>query len=461
MTQYVSAVSAGATTVQGLVPNLALRSADNTKRINDAIGNQSVLGGGDLIVPAPGPASVFYVDQLVWFSYVRLVGVGRWASRLRSASAVDMCVLSDVNQEQCGIANLLLDGNGVGGGAVKFDNTGGVGFTQLGSFPRHELVGVGAKLFNADGISVLGAVGGHFLERCASYFNNGHGFNVGAPDSIVSACDSGQSGLYGFTDGGANRYVGCKAWLSGRVTPATGAGFRIRLYSMASGCHSQDNAQHGFDFFNATNAVGSGLFADSNGRGAVGYGYNLVGAQGCQVQGTANDRQGVPTQALGVNIGTGTKNVVDIVVGASATAPITTADLTSDNIVRIHSTAAGFSGASGIGPRVYSQTGVAPATSALGANVTSATPAGNDHRGRIVVVMAGALAANTRICTVTFNVSYGATSPRVILTNQTAGAGLAAVVPYVSAQATGVSFDLAADQALAAGTYEFDYIVIG
>jgi len=38
---------------------------------------------------------------------------------------------------------------------------------------------------------------------------------------------------------------------------------------------------------------------------------------------------------------------------------------------------------------------------------------------------------------------------------------LAVVVPYVLAQATGVSFDIACDQALAAGTYSFGYLVIG
>ncbi len=102
-----------------------------------------------------------------------------------------------------------------------------------------------------------------------------------------------------------------------------------------------------------------------------------------------------------------------------------------------------------------------PATSALGANVTSATFTGNDTRGTIAVVMAGALAANTRVFTATFAVSYGATPPKVTLVDQTSAVGLTIVNSYVLAQATGVSFDVAFDQALAAGTYIIDYIVIG
>jgi hypothetical protein len=102
-----------------------------------------------------------------------------------------------------------------------------------------------------------------------------------------------------------------------------------------------------------------------------------------------------------------------------------------------------------------------PATSALGANVTSATFTGNDVRGTIAIVMAGALAANTAVCTCTFAVSYGATPPKVTLVDQTSAVGLTIVNSYVLSQSTGVSFVIAFDQALAAGTYTIDYIVIG
>ena len=113
------------------------------------------------------------------------------------------------------------------------------------------------------------------------------------------------------------------------------------------------------------------------------------------------------------------------------------------------------------GAHLVSTASGTPASSALGTNVTSVTFTGNDVRGTIAVVMSGALAANTRISTNTFAVSYGATSPKVTLVDQTSAVGLTIVNFYVSAQSTGVSFDLACDQALAAGTYTIDYIVIG
>ncbi len=102
-----------------------------------------------------------------------------------------------------------------------------------------------------------------------------------------------------------------------------------------------------------------------------------------------------------------------------------------------------------------------PSTSALGANVTSVTFTGNDTRGTIAIVMSGALAANTRIATCTYAATYGATAPIVMLANETAGAGLASINFYRLAVSTGVSFDLASDFALAAGTYTCAYIAIG
>jgi len=111
----------------------------------------------------------------------------------------------------------------------------------------------------------------------------------------------------------------------------------------------------------------------------------------------------------------------------------------------------------------WSNTGPAgtPTSSNLGANVTSSTSTGNNHHGVEVIVMGGALAANTRICTKTFNNGpFGATAPRVRLINQTSGVGLAVVTFYILAQGTGQTFDLASDQALAAGTYTLAYDVI-
>ena len=120
-----------------------------------------------------------------------------------------------------------------------------------------------------------------------------------------------------------------------------------------------------------------------------------------------------------------------------------------------------FPGDVQMGAHLLSTSAGTPTTSTLGANVTSATFTGNDTRGTIAIVMAGALAANTRAFTATFALTYGATAPKVTLVDQTSAVGLTIVNSYVLAQATGVSFDVAFDQALGAGTYIIDYIVIG
>lgn len=102
-----------------------------------------------------------------------------------------------------------------------------------------------------------------------------------------------------------------------------------------------------------------------------------------------------------------------------------------------------------------------PTTSTLGVNVTSMIFTGNNYRGTIAIVMAGALAANTKIGTCTFpNSPYGATVPRIRLINQTSGAGLANVNFYVLATGTGQTFDIACNQALALGTYTVAYDIV-
>lgn len=109
--------------------------------------------------------------------------------------------------------------------------------------------------------------------------------------------------------------------------------------------------------------------------------------------------------------------------------------------------------------KLASEGSAPPVPTLLGANVTSVTPAGTDMVGAISLVMAGALAANTRIARLTWANSYGATAPVVALINQTSGAGLA-VVNFYSTPSTGASIDLFCNQALAAGTYAIVYFAV-
>jgi hypothetical protein len=151
-------------------------------------------------------------------------------------------------------------------------------------------------------------------------------------------------------------------------------------------------------------------------------------------------------------IGTGLSRILPSVMAASIS-----------GVERARFTATGLvvTGDQSYSGHLLSTASGAPATSNLGANVTSVTFTGNDTRGTIAIVMAGILAANTRVATCTFAASYGATGPKIALVNQTSGVGLGIVNFYVLAQSTGVSFDIAVNQALALGTYTVDYIVIG
>ncbi len=151
-----------------------------------------------------------------------------------------------------------------------------------------------------------------------------------------------------------------------------------------------------------------------------------------------------------------------IIPGATSFSHRNAAD-SADNLIITDAGVATFRGGFAIDAagHLISTSAGTPATSALGTNVTSATFTGNDVRGTVAIVMSAGLAANTRCFTATFATSYGATSPKVTLVDQTSTAGLAIVNSYVQAQSTGVSFDIAFDQALVAGTYIIDYIVIG
>jgi hypothetical protein len=105
-----------------------------------------------------------------------------------------------------------------------------------------------------------------------------------------------------------------------------------------------------------------------------------------------------------------------------------------------------------------------PVASALNAQITSVTPAGNSTIFELVIVVAaGGLAANTKICTITYGVTFGvsgvsATLPLVV--NQSGVAGLANVNFYTSGE-TAALFDLYCDQAMVPGTYRARCLAIG
>jgi hypothetical protein len=114
-----------------------------------------------------------------------------------------------------------------------------------------------------------------------------------------------------------------------------------------------------------------------------------------------------------------------------------------------------------VGHLVFGTT--APASSALNAQITSVTPTGTDTNGELVIVVAvGGLAANTKICTITYNLTYSGSvnAPLPIVVNQTPSVGFANADFYTLAESV-TAFDLYADAALVAGTYKVRYLVLG
>lgn len=180
------------------------------------------------------------------------------------------------------------------------------------------------------------------------------------------------------------------------------------------------------------------------------------GTTGTAIMNTANNAANISTTDLGV---------VTIRAGLALTAGDFT--LAGNINGQTISTAANFTATLTVASTItfaahlISTASGTPATSSLGANVTSATFTGNDTSGIITIVMSGGLAANTKIATCTFASTYGATAPKVRLIDESSGVGLAHVGFYRQAFSTGVSFDLASNQALVAGTYIVGYVVIG
>lgn len=111
--------------------------------------------------------------------------------------------------------------------------------------------------------------------------------------------------------------------------------------------------------------------------------------------------------------------------------------------------------------RLLSNAPGVPVASLLGANVTSVTPAGNDMRGQFTIVIAGAVAAGTRVARITYATPFPTPPALILLVDQNSAALLVTFAPYSGAEAA-ASFDLFTRAAggLTAGTYIVRYLVI-
>lgn len=125
-------------------------------------------------------------------------------------------------------------------------------------------------------------------------------------------------------------------------------------------------------------------------------------------------------------------------------------------------------GASSFAPGILSPGTSHPTSSSFASNVNSATVAGNDTRGTVVIVTGAGtqVAVNTTVCVISFinNTLYGST-PVIVLQNMTAGAASTTAHSgswgVVSASATGFSIVVLGAALTNSGSFTIGYWVIG
>jgi hypothetical protein len=291
--------------------------ANATPGIQAAIDAAAATGGWATVF---APAGEYLISQIRMKSRVVLRGEGyRTAFTQISATAnKDAIVLDSTSTDKIVLRDFRLVGNKAAqttaNRGIFLGNAGGSGFDMGDSV--HVVENVIIKEcksggFAADsGVRELRAIN-VFIQAC-----DGPGFDIVCTDSDFLGCTAGASGVQGWYVGGANnRFVACKGFGSGTVTPAAGHGWFVEGdRNQFAACEAQDNDCHGFVLFNAEDCVLSACCADTNGvdAGNTGVGFRLDNADNCLVTGNAFNRAGqTATQDYAVTIaGTSTNNSI-------------------------------------------------------------------------------------------------------------------------------------------------------
>ena len=317
----VSIASAGATT----------GAANNAAIIQALIDAAFAAGGGTIFIPA----GAWKTGPLILKTGVRLVGEGERASRLRLIDGADthFITLADGNTEQTGIESLYLDGNGANqttGDVVHLDNTGydnGRALPSIGD-PSHYMRRVTIVNAKGHGIYTAGSYSGSLFEGLVIKDCDRNGFRISSPDNHLVSVTVERSGLEGFfIEGNSNRLLGCKVFLSGRLSAdnTQGTGFTVSGVSRIDlvECEAQDNREHGYGLNSSTQLNMVGCRADRNGLGQTSTGYagdglfarNITVSRIELVSGDRNEG-GTRMQRWTYNCGTGNSgNIVTILAG--------------------------------------------------------------------------------------------------------------------------------------------------
>lgn len=304
---------------------------DDTLPIQQAI--NLAEGGGEAYVPA----GTYLVSGLKMKTKVRLRGAGRRASILKlKANAVQAVIsLDDATVYATEVISLGIDGNRdrqTGKIHGIFYENSGVPIDESGA--KHILRDLHVERTSGDAVHLDISDGSCLLDNVYTLHANQKGFYLNVADSTFANCLAGQSGEEGvfLTVRGGNRFMGCKAYRSGRLDETKGTGWFINSHgNQFSGCAAQDNRLHGWDFYGANHNVATAAESESNGFSSTDRGqaaYRLNGAQNNLINGTAWGRKPADLPAGGGNryslslVNSPLKNLVQIAGSDAVTASV-------------------------------------------------------------------------------------------------------------------------------------------
>jgi hypothetical protein len=282
--------------------------ADDTAAIQAAIDKAGTAGGGIVYVPR----GTYKVSTLRMKSFVTLFGYGEKSTLQSIAGTAAILTLDTANVEATRVVDLRISGTRAAGSTTDGH---GVYYAHAssGAGGKHIFRNVRILECSGAGLWLTGTLGGGSeVTNVKIYYCNGVGFRWGSHDSVIMGVDVGQSGSTGFRiEGSNNRFIGCNAWFSGRVTAAEGHGWYLvgGARSNISGCQAQDNTGNGFLVWQHSNAVLSGCMVD--GANALGEGvvsgqnaaaFHIHDSTGVRIDGIALNRFAILTTPHAVNL---------------------------------------------------------------------------------------------------------------------------------------------------------------
>jgi hypothetical protein len=265
---------------------LVVAPSGDTTGVADLAAINAAIGSGSVAVQLE--AGTYYVNApIVLQKNTHLVGVGMRATTIRLVDSANCNVVQNFvspdgvvsNGEFVAIRDMTIDGNNTHQNSTSY----GIHFATNPQWsgaaddecydPHNEVSNVFIVNTRNDAVNTYGR-GEHRFTNVVAYQCWGNGFNIGGSDTFLVACTAGNMGLAGFNfdASGFASLSGCKAFVCGTATPASGTGFNVHnSHSITmSSCHAQDNQAYGFALDTAEQVTLTGCLADSNSGAGVG-----------------------------------------------------------------------------------------------------------------------------------------------------------------------------------------------